>query len=158
MKIRRLAAAAVAILSLLCSGTASALTCTASAGSTNFGSYDPLSAAPVNSVGTISVTCSDIITLLVSYTLQLSTGIAGAYPTREMANGPSRLAYNLYTDPARTTVWGDGSGGSATVADGYLLILLIPVTRNYFVYGRIPAGQNVAVGTYSDTIVVTVTY
>ncbi len=154
---RRRLIAAVAILFLAHPVASSALTCTATAGSTNFGSYNPLSAAPADSVGTISVTCTNLLSLLVGYTIQLSTGLSTTYAAREMANGAYRLQYNLYTGPGRTVIWGDGTGGSATVSDGYLLLLL-STTIDYSVYGRIPAGQNVAVGTYADTIVVSVIY
>lgn len=154
---RRRLIAAVATLLLAHAGAASAITCTASAGSTNFGAYNPLSAAPVDSAGTISVTCTNLLSILVGYTIELSTGLSTNYAAREMANGANRLQYNLYTNPGRTVVWGDGTGGSSAVSDGYLLLLL-STTINYSVYGRIPAGQNVAVGTYADTIVVTVTY
>jgi spore coat protein U-like protein len=154
---RRRLIAAVAILLLVLPGLSSALTCTATAGSTNFGSYDPLSAAPVDSVGTISVACTNLLSILVGYTIQLSTGLSTTYAAREMANGTNRLQYNLYTGPGRTVIWGDGTGGSATVSDGYLLLLLSR-TIDYSVYGRIPAGQNVAVGAYADTIIVSVIY
>jgi len=74
-----------------------------------------------------------------------------------MSNGSSQLAYNLYTDSARTSVWGDGSSGTAKVSDGYLLGLFT-VAKDYPVYGRIPELQNAAVGSYLDTVVVTVNY
>ncbi|BBA33301.1 spore coat U domain-containing protein [Methylocaldum marinum] len=63
----------------------------------------------------------------------------------------------MYTDSARSSIWGDGSAGTQTVSDGYLLGLLT-VTRHYPVYGRIPADQNVSPGVYLDTIFVTVLY
>jgi spore coat protein U-like protein len=59
--------------------------------------------------------------------------------------------YNLYVDATLITVWGDGTGQSATVSD-------TQSAANYTVYGRIPAGQNAYVGVYSDTIVITVTF
>ena len=56
-----------------------------------------------------------------------------------------------------TTVWGDGTGGSSKLTDGYLLGL-ITVIKTYTVYGRIPARQNIPAGAYADTITVTVNY
>jgi len=65
----------------------------------------------------------------------------------------SVLAYNLYLDSTRLTIWGDGTGGTGTFS-GMGTGSDVGTT----VYGRIPAGQNVAVGTYSDLITVTVTF
>jgi spore coat protein U-like protein len=52
------------------------------------------------------------------------------------------------------TVWGDGSAGTSTVP-------LRKVNRNRpattTIYGRIPPGQNVSVGAYSDSVTVTIT-
>lgn len=139
-------------------GNAWALTCSLSAVATSFGIYAPFSAVPLDSVGSVTVTCENLVSLLVSYSVQLSPGSSGSYTPRRL-NGPGyQLDYNLYTNAARSGVWGDGSGATNTVNDGYLLGALFPVVRSYNVYGRIPAGQNVAPGSYSDTITVTINY
>jgi len=151
---RRLAA-----LGLLLGGTGATLAdCTVSAVSTSFGSYDPLGAVAVDGAGSVSVSCQFLIGVLVGYTIQLSTGSGGSYAPRSLSGTGYPLNYNLYTNAGRTSVWGDGSAGTATVSDGYLISVLVPVVRNYTVYGRLPAGQNVPPGSYADTIVVTVNY
>ncbi|MBD3828778.1 MAG: spore coat protein U domain-containing protein [Stenotrophomonas sp.] len=133
--------------------------CTTSASGVAFGTYPPFSASPTDSTGTVTVTCTPLLAgLLVSYTIALSTGSSGNYASRSMSSGVSTLQYQLYTDSARSTVWGDGSAGTATISDSYLLDLLVPKTRNYTVYGRIPALQPASPGAYGDTIMVTVTY
>jgi spore coat protein U-like protein len=135
------------------------VSCTTSAGGVAFGTYPPFSASPTDSTGTVTVTCTPfLVGLLVSYTIALSTGNGGNYASRSMSSGVSTLQYQLYTDSARTTVWGDGSAGTAMISDDYTIALLVPVTRNYTVYGRIPALQSASPGAYGDTIVVTVTY
>jgi spore coat protein U-like protein len=68
-----------------------------------------------------------------------------------MTKGSSTLRYNLYTSATHATIWGDGTGETAP-RGGNLL------GGNFTVYGRIPARQNVLVGTYSDMITVTVDY
>jgi spore coat protein U-like protein len=68
-----------------------------------------------------------------------------------MSTGSDQLNYNLFVDASRVVVWGDGSGGSSTVA-------LTAAAADIPVYGRVPGGQNVPAGSYIDTIVVTVTY
>ena len=121
--------------------------CTVSAVGVVFGSYNTFGTAPVDSTGTVTVAC-DITSL--TYTIGLSTG-NGTYATR-MMNGPSAtLSYNLYLDPTRLIVWGDGSAGTSLVAG-------VNPGLTHTVYGRIPALQNVAPGSYSDTIVVTVSF
>jgi spore coat protein U-like protein len=156
---------------LQCTGVAAALwlaladpayalaECVALASPVSFGSYAPFDAAPVTGSGTVSVRCSlvGLLSIGVQYTIQLSPGSSGSYADRHLVNGARALRYNLYTDGARSSVWGNGSAGTAAVTDGYVLGLLT-TTRGYPVYGRIPAGQNVPAGTYNDTILVTVDY
>ena len=136
-----------------------AANCAASASAVSFGTYSPFSASPRDAVGNVRVSCSllGLVSLTVSYTVRLSAGGSGGYATRRMTGTAGSLDYNLYTTSARTTVWGNGAAGSATLSDGYLLGLLT-VNRDYPVYGRIPALQNVSAGTYTDTITVTVDY
>jgi spore coat protein U-like protein len=134
-----------------------ALSCTTSAQAVAFGNYDPLSSLPTDSTGQVSVTCTNLVNLLVSYTVALSTGVSGSYSNRQLASGSNRLNYNLYTDLTHLLVWGDGTSGTSTVSNTFLVVLA-GITANHTVYGRIPARQNVAVGSYSDTITVTVTY
>lgn len=150
-------AAALATGLALAATQAAALSCTASASPTSFGGYDPLSAAPLDSVGNVQVSCSNLVSLFVSYSIALSAGSSGSFAGRQLSGGANTLDYNLYTNAAHSAVWGDGTAGSATLADGYLLLLLSD-QRNYPVYGRIPAGQNVPPGSYIDSIVVTVNY
>lgn len=151
-------ASAIAALALFVPGVANALSCGVSATAVGFGSYDTLSPLHDDATGTITVTCSNTLSLLVSYDILLSNGSASSYSPRRMASGSHQLDYNLYTNLTRSTIWGDGTGGSSKLSDGYLLGVLVPVTRNYTIYGRIPARQNVAAGSYVDTITVTVNY
>lgn len=138
-------------LALCIWATPTAAQCSASANSVAFGNYNALSGLAVDSVGSVSVSCL----LSLGYTVSLSSGGAGSFSPRQLINGGNTLNYNLYTDPTYLTIWGDGSGGTATVS-GSIGLLLLPV--NHVVYGRIPAGQNAAAGSYTDTISVTVTY
>ncbi len=132
--------------------------CTTLALPLSFGSYDPFSVVPVDSTGQVSVSCTGgLVSVQVNYTIRLSAGSSGSFATRYMVQGANHLNYNLYTNSSRSIVWGDGTGGTSTVTDGYLVGLLT-VTRDYPVYGRLPAQQNVMPGLYTDTIVVTVDY
>lgn len=127
--------------------------CTVTATDLNFGSYDVFSASPTNGAGNVNVHCTFLVSLGLHYTVKLSTGGSGTYLPRKMQT----LNYNLYTDSGRTTVWGDGNEG--TVYNEFTsLVGLLLHDRNYAVYGQIPAQQNVAAGSYSDTITATLNY
>jgi len=150
----------LALCAVLWTGRAGALAvCSVSAGGVAFGIYDPSAFSPLDRTGNVRVSCSllGLAGLLVSYDILLSTGDSGSYAQRRMPGEGYALDYNLYTDNLRTKVWGDGSGSTSVVSDGYLLELL-PQARDYPVYGRIPAGQNLPAGSYGDTITVTVNY
>ena len=96
----------------------------------------------------------------VPYTISLSPSLTSGTMSRQMA-GPmgSRLGYNLYTSAVRGTVWGNGSGGTQTVANSVTPGSYgISAVQNHSVYGAIPVRQIVRPGSYSDGIVVTVDY
>jgi len=118
-----------------------------------FGAYDPQDAAPVDSTASISFRCTgvgpgDVVEI------QIGRGNAPSFVPRTMTHANARLAYNLFSDAARTVVWGDGTGGTATVSrrpsDGSFVS--VPV------YGRLPPRQNVVAGDYADLVVVTVLF
>lgn len=148
------------LAALLLSHEANAIySCSINTSGLNFGQYRPFNAAAQENTGNISVSCSllQVVGLLVSYEIRLSAGQSGSFSNRRLNTGSNNLNYNLYRNAARTQVFGNGTAGTAYVSDGYLLSVGV-ITRNYPVYGRIPAGQNVRAGTYADTITVTVTY
>jgi len=139
------------------SGNCAAAGCSVSASGVNFGTYNPLSGSPDDAAGTVTFSCNVGVGLLMSWTVSLSTGSSGSYAPRRLSNGVGTLSYNLYTSAAHSSVWGDGTGVTSVVSDQVLLIVGLN-TFNYPVYGRIPAGQDAAAGSYTDTIVVTVNY
>ncbi|NTV94804.1 MAG: spore coat protein U domain-containing protein [Thiobacillus sp.] len=124
-----------------------------------FGTYNPLPGSAADAAGHFTVTCDLTLGLLGTYTVGLSKGGSGSYAPRKMSSGANTLNYNLYTDAAHTSVWGDGTGGTSLVSDASLLTLLGHVVRHYDVYGRIQGSQQTArPGSYADTVVITVTY
>ena len=122
--------------------------CTVTASGVDFGTYDPFAAADVKVTGTINIECSSKTNMTVS----LSTGQSGSYSSRTLMNGTNQLSYNLYRKSNHTKVWGDGSGGSKTEKYNSRLV-------NATIYGSVFAGQmTAAVGSYTDSITVTVDY
>ena len=83
-----------------------------------------------------------------NYTITLSIG-AGTYAARQMSYGTHRLNYNIYRNAARTRILGDGTASTVVISDNRRI-------RNYTVYGRIPARQNVYAGSYSDSLIMSV--
>jgi spore coat protein U-like protein len=140
-------ARAAALIALAGWASAASGACSVSPSGVHFGVYDPSSGTALDGAGNIAVTC----TTLTTFTVSLSTG-TGNYSQRRMTSGPGSLNYNLYVDPVRLLVWGDGTGGSQTVPSIFVLGANLPI------YGRLPARQSPRAGTYLDTIVVTVTY
>ncbi len=159
-RIRRfLAGFAVAAAVTLASAGAKAEVCTVGTSPVAFGLYDPLAAGPLDTTGNVAVTCTSVGNALVLYRVDLGTGQSGTYNTRAMTNGVSQLNYNLYTNAARTLVWGNGTGGTRRIWNIYFLLPIGNTqTDNHTVYGRIFPGQNVSVGNYLDTLIVTVTF
>jgi spore coat protein U-like protein len=105
------------------------------------------------------VTCTSALPVIIDYEILLDTGLVGTYAPRAMTNGASLLNYNLYTDATRTAVWGDGTGGTAVVSIKYSLPPAgTTQTDTHTVYGRAFAGQVVSVGSYLDTITVTLVF
>jgi spore coat protein U-like protein len=129
-------------------------TCTAGASGVAFGTYNLLSAVPLTSTGTVTVNCSGALFILgsTSVTVALSTGQSGTYTARRLGTG---FNYNLYLDAAHTEIWGDNTGGSSQYTG---TITQAQPSFTATVYAQIPALQNPAPGSYTDTITVTVNY
>ena len=120
------ASLAMAILLACSSSPAYALlqSCSVSATALSFGPYDPTSATPRDSTGTVTVTCT-VLGLSASWDILLSTGSSGSFAPRRLFSGGNSLQYNVYTNAGRTQVWGDGTGGTAKVSDSQFILFEI---------------------------------
>jgi spore coat protein U-like protein len=107
-----------------------------------FGAYNVYNAVPTDSAGTISYSCPPPTTP----TVTIDQGLAFANGRRRMTRAPATdwLSYDIFVDAARTTVW-----SSTPVAVPAGNAASVPY------YARIYALQDVQVGSYSDTLVVT---
>jgi spore coat protein U domain-containing protein, fimbrial subunit CupE1/2/3/6 len=137
---------AVALLLLAGCPLAAEAACELSVLGMSFGDYDTFKIEDTDITTSIDVSC-DVDT---SYEITLSTGL-GTYAARTMTSGANPLVYNLFIDPTRLSIWGDGTSGTATLSDH-------GTSASYSVYGRIPARQNAFVGSYSDSVIVTITF
>jgi spore coat protein U-like protein len=131
--------------------------CTIGVTPISFGNYDVFSIAPTDGAGAITVNCGRRV-VRATVTLGVSS-TSGTFIPRRMRRsaGSDVLNYNIYTDPARTTVFGDGTGGTSDIRPRRPPGPPANWTQTITTYGRIPPGQDVSVGSYSDTLSVTVT-
>jgi spore coat protein U-like protein len=122
--------------------------CNVAATNLSFGSTGSLR-APLAGQSSLNVQCSNGI----GYSLGLNGGSAGAIdPTqRKMKFGANAITYGLYQDAANARPWGT-AGANLVSGTG------TSASQPYSVYGLVPAQATPPPGTYTDTIVVSVTY
>jgi spore coat protein U-like protein len=139
--------------------------CSVTALSINFGVYDPTLNLPDDSTGSVTVTCTYVPpdTARVNYVVSIANGQNSASAmTRQMGSGgEARLAYNVYDDPGRTRIWGNGFGGTVVATGKMALgpgVGNSTRTMTHTIYARIPGLQDAVPGTYLDSLVVTLTY
>jgi len=127
-------------------------TCTVTAAALDFGATIP---TPINSnvdaASTVTATCSNTTPYTIA--LNAGTGTGATFAARKMTSGGNALTYSLFTDAGRTLVWGNGTAGSNLsnqTGNGAAQVINV--------FGRIPSGQTPPVGSYNDTITVTVTF
>ncbi|TNC71320.1 Csu type fimbrial protein [Rubellimicrobium roseum] len=124
--------------------------CTVSVGAMAFGSIPGAITSPINAQASLSVTCTNAV----PYRIALGQGLGPSVTNpreRQMRNGASALTYGLYKDSGRSSPWG-WAGADEMAATGTGLQQL------YSVFGQIEAGQSGQIGTYADSVVVTITY
>ncbi|HEV2976420.1 MAG TPA: spore coat U domain-containing protein [Casimicrobiaceae bacterium] len=142
-----------------------AANCTISTTAVAFGAYDPVvvnAATALNGTGTVTIGCTK--GSAPNITLGLGANASGSQ--RNMLNGANTdvLGYQLYQPPNNTpgtacpavaggTVWGTTGANIFTPT--------VPASKNtraYNICGVVSAGQDVSVGSYSDTVVATVNF
>lgn len=127
--------------------------CVVSTTAVAFGNVDVTAGTNVDGTGAFSVTCTSGTAWAAS--ADAGSGTGATLDTRKMANGANLLNYALYTDSARTTVWGD----AATVATAKVSGTGSGSAQSNTIYGRVASGQtSLPAGAYADTVTVTVTY
>ena len=111
-----------------------------------FGNYNVFTTTADDSTGTITYRCNSTAT---NISISLSDGSSSTFSPRTLRKGSEVLQYNLYRNAARTTIWGDGTGGTSVY---YAANPPNNSNVNVTIYGRIPAQQDVSAGNYSDTV------
>ena len=121
-----------------------------------FGVYDGVGINTSNALeatATVILTCTSGAAAVITMNAGTSAGSGSDdAPVRRMAAGAGEyLVYQVYSDVARETVWGN------TVPTG-IAINGTGSPQTHKVYGSIPSAQMVPEGDYSAQIYVTVTY
>ena len=121
-----------------------------------FGAYDRVvsnASTALEATATLVSTCTSGAAALITMNAGASAGSGSAdAPARRMTAGAEKyLAYQVYSDVARGTVWGNTSPtGVALTGTG--------ASQTLTAYGSVPAAQPAAQGVYSDQLSVTITY
>ena len=149
---RRLLVMLAMVIGTLYASDAHAQACTISATSVNFGTYNVFNGSDVDSTGTVTYRCNGSAH---NITVGLTQGASATFNPRKMQKGAEELNYNLFVDASRTSIWGDGTSGTSQYQIGN------PPNNtnvNLTVYGRVPAGQDVSAGSFSDTVTAVVNF
>jgi spore coat protein U-like protein len=120
----------------------------------DFGDYDPLvrhEAAALDAESEIRLTCTRNSPASIS--LDHGSFAPSDAGSRLMSDGSQRLAYQLFQDSSRASVWGKGADsvsvlGTSSFSNPHTLTI----------YGRIPPGQEVLSGSYHDVVTAVVDF
>lgn len=157
---RALTACALALLAAGAGAQVLGSSCRITSGTAlDFGSYNMVTATPTDSMTSVQVRCDRVGgPQKISVSMGLGTGSnAVSVSNRRMrrTGAGDYLAYGLYSDVGRSTVWGFTNG-----LDAATQIVTVPNNNiafvDFVIYARIPPQQNVPVGDYADSVQVTV--
>lgn len=136
-------------------------TCTVQPATLAFGTVT--ATAVRDATTTFNVTCNTTgLSVLATARVRLCLGIGdgtggvGQYLPRRLSSGSNTLQYQIYRDSARTQVW--GATGNASVPNPLVVDFAYSVpllggslTQQVTLYGRVPAGQSLTVGSYASS-------
>ena len=134
------------------------ISCTITVADLTFLDYDPTYGVDNDSTGSVTSTCTvgGAVVLTLGQGASAESGSTDAVPIRRMlgqsaGNAGTFLAYGLFQENGRTTVFGNTSAtGASFAATGGADVTTV--------YGRIPKNQAAAIGSFVDSVSVTLTY
>jgi spore coat protein U-like protein len=115
-----------------------------------FGTYTAQGGTPLQGTTLLRATCTPGSTYNVG--LNEGTSPGATVNQRKMVSGSNNLNYQLYSDSARSTIWGNTTGTDTVTGLGTGLAV------DHTVFGAVPAAQVVPAGEYQDTITVRIYY
>ncbi len=127
--------------------TRAAAQCTISVqGGVSFGVYNVFDTVPLDSTGSIAYRCANKDR---DIRVTLTRGFSTTFRPRTLVSGSEHLDYDLFLDAAGTAIWGDETEGTG------VYYRKNPPNNQWItltIYARVPAGQDAAAGSYSDTV------
>lgn len=141
---------AFSLATLLASGSAIGASCSITTVPTlGFPNYDVFNLAATTTSQTAKFHCNNDVSLTIG--IGKST-TSNSIANRQMsAGGANRLNYNIYKNAGFSQLWGDGTAGTTG-----LIVGTSNKNANVPIFGKIDPGQDVVVGNYSDTVVLSV--
>lgn len=140
--------------------------CAIQAGSLDFGLYDPMltnATVPRNAIASVTLACTRGSSPSITIDLGKHGSSGGRYMQITTAGLGDTLRYDIYQPPSPapgsgcsfpgTKPWGPSSSQAFTPTQPSSR-----TARSYNVCGTIPAGQDVSMGSYADTVVATVNF
>ena len=133
--------------------------CIAPSATLAFGTYNPVttnatSASPLDAATALLYTC----TKNVAATVQLDQGLYASGGRRLSGPASNFLAYGIYTNSPRSILWGTTIPTNTVSATSTSKKTPLGGVSGLPAYGRIPGGQDVIAGSYSDSVTATVNY
>lgn len=118
--------------------------CSCTGATLNVGAYSVFTPGGASPTAQVQITCNGNA----SYNLAISAGNSGNLASRRMDQaGGDSMTYNIYTDPARTNIWGATASRTYTVDTTEPLYLKIDPIQDIKFSGN----------AYQDTVVMTMT-
>jgi len=132
--------------------------CSISSSNIAFGNYDPTSTTAITAQGAITALCTmgDSVSVALGQGSNAAASSTAAVPVRQMASGTQKLPYHIYMASSGSVEWGTGTIGTNQPAAQTSASVKTALT--FTTYGTILAGVDVPAGSYTDTVVATVTY
>ncbi len=144
--------------------------CTANVTAVNFGMINPVSAGTIDVSATLNYSCTALISLLshIKVCIEMAAGPQNTSPGSRVLThstiATEKLSYNVYSDPARTIIFGNTYTTASPAAvikmhGPFTLGLLATARGTQTIYGRIPTSNPYmqrSVGPYNATLPVTV--
>lgn len=125
--------------------------CDITASNLDFGVYSAQGSSPLLGTTLLRATCTPATTYQIG--LNEGTSAGATVNQRKMASGATAaLNYQLYSDSARSVIWGNTPGTDTVTGTGTGL------AQDHTVFGAIPAAQSVPAAEYGDTITVRIFY
>lgn len=161
---RRVWCVLLLLLALPAAPAWAAVSCTASAPDMDFGTISAVPLPLTDVTPSLTINCTggtSGATVRVCVGINAGTGTGSGGGARYMNSGANTVQYQIYSDSARSTVWGDStSGGMYEPMPSVVLGAGGSGSQAYPIYGRIlnPPAQSVPVGTYSSGLQFTIKF